>query len=166
MKSRDLMVNKLYELFETYEEYIWKNEGCHLIITIDDREIVYYLSNKFDVIDKIGVSFSSKDEILFRYLAVRLFIKIFGNVMIHNNGMVIFNNSHMPYLNLIIENDWLMGEVNKMILMQEDVFINDRLPIVSSLERSLTRKQNCVKTIDLLDDRIQKTRRKLRECVK
>ncbi len=167
MKSVNTMLEKLYELYTVYERYMWKNEDVKLFIFLEECEIsflMYYEENGECIpIDAVTLQFEQSEMDLCKYTSLRYFIKIFGNVMIHRNDNVIYNDRHMPYLKMIIGDDELLQIINEIINIQEEVFVNDNLEVVDKLGKKLSSRRECSLVTQALDERIEIARLKLKE---
>lgn len=167
MKSIDKMLDRLYELYTVYERYIWKNEDVKLFIFLEECEISFliYRQEKDECIpiDAVTLQFNDNEMNLCMYASLRYFIKIFGNVMIHKEDNVIYNDRHMPYLKMVIGNDELLQMISEIIDMQEEVFVNDDLEIVNELEKRLSNQRECSLVVQSLDEIIEIARLKIKE---
>ena len=137
MKKAGEIFGLLGELLDYYEYYLMKHEQASLNIIIEDDAISFYLSsNNLD--DEIVIHFDKKDEDTFAYLAIKIIIKLFGQVVMHLDDNILYNNVHKKNVKIILLSDKIRKIVEGLIRIQNDEFINDNLSEV----RFLTKKAN------------------------
>ena len=162
-KYDDKVVNKLYELYKLYEEYVWKDENNRKIIIVfrNDMTLSCYLYENNEAIDELDLKFNNKEEILYQSICLKLFILLLGNVYIYKEDNVYFNIKHKKYLGIVADNDKLNAIITSLVDKQNEKIINrDNDIIKDSLK--IKNKIYSNKFIRELDARIEVSKKMLR----
>lgn len=139
MVSATLIYQKLEELVNYYENYLNKNNEAFVDIIIDDDSISFYLLDKIHE-DNFIISFNEKDFNTFMFLSIKIIVKIFGNVLMHLDGVTLYNNVHRKNIKISVLNEKVYKLVKKIIDVQEKEFINDDLELIKELNKKASLK--------------------------
>ena len=133
-KYDDLIADKLYELYKTYEEYIWKNEENRKLIVIFGKDMILslYLYEDKELIDELNLKFDNKEENLYISLCLKLFILLLGNVYVYKEDNIYYNINHKSYLGVIAGNNKLNNIINELVNNQNDKIINKDNDIIKN----------------------------------
>ena len=153
-KFLDDIIKLLDELYCTYERYMWNNDDSNLEVLIQDNMICFYMYKNKDLIDEILLSFNEDERSIYVYICIRLLFILLGNVYIHNQDNLFYNDKHKKYLRLIVNDEVVLDSMNKIISMQDDVIINDNMDIVVDIRKSLIKKRYNYEFVDELNDRV------------
>ena len=152
-----IKVDKIYkkkeELIIFYQNYLDNHEDASLDILIDDDSISFYLSDR-EKEDIFIITFNEEDIDTFNYLSIKIIIKIFGNVLMHLDGITLYNDKHKKNIRINILNDRIYDIVKKIIEVQDKVFINDDLPLVVDLNKKV-KLSYPEEFMDILNKRIE-----------
>lgn len=160
------MVNKVSELSEKinylygmYEENCWKNVGDKINIIFQDNCIAFYYVRDKENIDNFCITFSKNERKVYKYIALKFFDRMLGDVYIYKDGNNFYNNKHKEYLNVIINDEKLLRIINEIVFNQEEVFTNQSINNIFSKKPFKIYK---AKFLNSIDERIMLTRRVLR----
>lgn len=162
-KYDDIVTNKLYELYKTFEEYVWKNEDERKIIIVyrNDMTLSCYLYDNNEVIDELDLKFDIKEELLYQSICLKLFILLLGNVYIYKEDDVYFNIRHKKYLGIVVDNNKLNKLITSLVANQNDKVINKDNDIIKD-SLKIKNKVYSKKFINELDSRIELSKKMLR----
>lgn len=156
------LVNKLEELYNYYEMYMWKNTNANLDILLQDNTVCFYLYNNNNLLDEFILSFDDKERKLYEYLCLRIMILTLGNLFIHQEENIIYNDKHKPYLKIIVNDDEVLNILNMIISSQEKEIINSDTPGVRDIYKSVPKRKYPSSFIDELGSRVEKSKRLIR----
>lgn len=135
----DKVVSELLELYYLYESYIWKwdNQNVNINIIFANNSIYFDLGILEEGIDSYGVAFDEKDRKLYKYISIKFLVKLLGCMVIHHDNDMFFNDNHKPYLSVFIEDEELLGLMEKVALIQKNDFVNERMDLVTNLYKEI-----------------------------
>ena len=120
----DILVSKLNDLYNVYERYAWKCDKCKIIVMFQDNCITFYINDDGVNIDEFILTFSSREGKLYKYIALKVFDMILGDVYIYKDNNEFYNKGHKPYLNVIVNDEDILMLVNQLVFNQEDEFLS------------------------------------------
>lgn len=157
------MVNKLEDLYNMYENYMWRHEDSRLEVLIQDGSICFYMYKNDDVMDEIILQFDEGDKGIYAYLSIRLVIIMLGNVIIHVDDNVLSNKFHKPYLKVIVNEEGILDSICRIIKYQDKIVIRGDMEILEKVRNILPRIRYPKKFMKQLDDRVSLSRKLLRK---
>ena len=160
-KYDDLVVNKLYELYKIYEEYIWKYNGRKLIVMFQNNMISFYLYQDNQVVDELDISFDNKEEKLYTSICLKTFIFLLGNVLIYKDNNIYYNNKHKDYLRVIVKDNRINKIINELVNNQINEVIDTKNNIIKN-NTKIKRKIYNKEFLNKLDTRIELSKIMLR----
>lgn len=159
MNKVDDLGEKIKYLYEMYEENCWKNDGDKINIIFQDNCIAfYYISNKKSI-DNFCLAFNKNERKVYKYLSLKLFDRVLGDVYIYKDNNNFYNKHHREYLNVVVNDNELLKIINEIVFNQEEIFINQTINRMFSKKPF---KRYNTKFLDSIDERIMVTRRVLR----
>lgn len=154
-KYVDLLTDKLYELYKTYESYAWKDNNRRIVVKFNDKKLSFYLyelSFHDEVVDDFHVSFDKVEYDLYKIICLRLFVMIIGNVKIHRLGNDMYYNSvHKPYLLVINKDMELNILIDEMIVRQDKEILNFDMDIIKDVSKNVKKKRYSNHFLDNID---------------
>ena len=137
MKRKQLIFDKISAILDYYDSYLTRNKGTNLVVTIKNNTIlicVYIIIKKeIKLVKGIRLVIPKKEENFYRYLAMKIIIKIFKYVVMHYEDHTLFNSIHLANKRIYIFDDYLEKQVKEIIKAQDSVFLNDDLQIMQDL---------------------------------
>ena len=132
-KHLSLFTQKLYELYDAYEDhafnsYVHNDNRYLLVLRFSNGELISYLL--FDnitghLVDDVHIDFENQEYDLFYVLALRLFVKSLGDVMIHKiDDNTYGNNIRKPYVQVVTDDAQLLKTFDELIKNQEVEYLN------------------------------------------
>ena len=162
MNYIDDMILKLESLYNMYEMYMWKHEDSKLEVLIQDGAICFFLYKNNDVIDNLVLQFDDGDKCTYAYLCIRLVIIMLGNVIIHVDDNILYNDVHKPYLKVFVNDDGILSAINKIIKYQDKIVIHGEMDILNQVRMMLPKIRYPRKFMKNFDERISLSRKLLR----
>ena len=164
----DELSNKMYELYKVYESYAWNKSNKKVIIVLEKNNIIsiylYNTVNNQELLDDVHISFDNKEINLYYVVALRLFVKTLGNVMIHTLGNdMYYNATHKRYLLYIVKNEKLKKIIDELVSRQENEIICYDTDIVKNITETIKNKIYSRKILSEIDNRTRFTNEMLRE---
>lgn len=156
------LVEQLSELYQMYENYMWKHEGSNLEVLIQDSTICFYLYDGSEVIDEIVLTFDSKENNLWNYLSLRVMLILFDNAVIYRDDNVLYNTVHKSYLKLTVNDDYILDMMDKIISMQYKVPIYGEMEFLEDMRKDLPWRLYPNKFMKRVNERIGISRKLLR----
>ena len=166
-KFIDELSNKMYELYKVYESYAWNGTNKRIVIVLEKRNIIsiylYDLENNDELLDDVHISFDSKETNLYYAIALRLFVKTLGNVIIYklDNDMY-YNATHKSYLLYIVKNEKLKEMIDDIVAIQENEIICYDTDAVKNVTETVKNKIYSRKILSEIDNHIRFTNEMLR----
>lgn len=157
------MFISLDRLYYLYEEYIWKNKNCRLVVLVKDNTICFYLYKDKEVIDEIILSFDERERSIYEYIGVRLLILLLGNVYIYNYENIFYNDRHKSYLRLIVLDKDIMKMMKMIIDVQDYCVVSENMEYVVNIKNCLVIDRDYNEVLSLLNERINFSRKLLKK---
>lgn len=160
----NIIINYLEDLFFTYEKYMWKHEESNLVVLIQDNSLGFYIYDKGETIDEFIIEFDDEEEV-YNYMCIRTMFILLGNVYIYRDNNVLYNNTHKPYLKLIVNDKHILDMMNEIILLQDNIIIHENMDKVKAMREKANFKANQEANELLLNffaERVRMTKKLLR----
>ena len=158
-KFLDDVIKSLDDLYYIYERYMWNNNDSNLEVLIQDNTICFYVYKNKELIDEILLTFDDKERGIYVYICLRLLLILLGNVYIYNQDNLFYNNIHKKYLKLIVNDEFVLDSMIKIISMQDNIIINENMDLILDIRESLIRKKYSHDFVKKLNDRIDFSRK-------
>ena len=157
------LVLRVLKLYNMYERYIWKHDDVKFNILIQDNTISFYLYNNECDLDNIVLSFSGKENMLYRYISIKILMEMLSDMVVHIDESVFCNRVVKPYLRLIVNDENVYNIMKELVDRQLSEYINEDTDLIKNISNLVI---NPIfypnKTIKSLDDRIGITRKLLK----
>ncbi len=157
------MVNKLEDLYNMYENYMWRHEDSRLEVLIQDSTICFYMYKDKEVMDEIILQFDEADKGIYAYISIRLVIIMLGNVIIHVDDNVLRNPFHKPYLKVIVNDSGILDSICRIIKYQDKIIIRGDMEILEKVRSILPKIRYSKKFMKQFDERVSLSRKLLRK---
>ena len=158
----ELLTTKIKNLIETYEQYIWKEDNRELIVIFQNNDIEFHLYDNSNCIDEITISFSQKENKLYKAMCLRIFSIMLGNVKIREENSIFYNIKQKPYFIIVVTDKEIRETLIKLVSEQEINYINFNNKIIKDSTQKLKWKINSIKFLNDLEKRIDVTKKTLR----
>lgn len=160
---RDDLVNRVINLYNMYERYMWKRDNVKLNILIQDKSIGFYLYDDKDELDNLVLTFSGKENNLYKYVSIKILLEMINDVLIYRSDNEFYNNVHKPNLRLIVNDEVIFNIITDLVDKQLLEFINDDMDVIRDIRNSIVNPMFYPnKVISKLDERIGMSRLLLR----
>ena len=160
------LVSRVIYLYDIYEGYMWKHDNVKLNILIQDNSIAFYLYDDKEELDNIVLSFSGKENNLYKYVGIRILLRIMDDVIVHRNDNEFHNRVLKSYLKIIVNDDSLLNVMKKLVDRQLLGIINNDSILVREIYDSVSNPLFYpVGVIKKLDQRISMTKKLLKNGV-
>lgn len=117
------ITEKLEEIYVLYERYVWKHKESKIYILIQDNTILYYLKGPNGLEEEFELSFNENEEILYHYLSLQVLAIVLGNVYVHQDKNILFNNVHRPYVKMFVNDENVLAIMIPILSNQNKHFI-------------------------------------------
>lgn len=158
------LVNRLINLYNMYERYIWRHDGVKLDILMQDNSISFYIYNNKEDLDEIIIDFSNKENNLYKYVCLRMLLMLMRDCVMEQDNNIFYNKVHKPYLRLIVNDDKIKELMSGLIVRQEIELITVNTDVIKDMRESV--KGNLFypsKFMNSLDERIGLSKKLLRK---
>lgn len=165
-KYLELLTNKMYELYDAYEDhafnsYVNNQNKYRLVVKFTEYNKIGYLlfeKNKVELVDEVYIDFEG-DRDLYEAIALRIFVKALGNVIVHKLGCdMYFNPKHKPYILVIVEDERIINLLDQMIENQENENLNLEHKIVKNTSNIVKRYKCDWSFLSQIEDRVALTK--------
>lgn len=133
----EYIIRELEKFYYLYEELIIKDRAYYLAIIIDDNKIIMNIVKNGEIDEEVELIFQDKERKLYRYLVIRLFLTILGNVVIHNDKNIFYNDKQRENIKFIVGDI----EIYKILLeikeIQKDMIINKDSKLIRDMYRDI-----------------------------
>ena len=99
VREVDSQVDRFYKLYETK---CWKDNELEIFVEMIDNNFLMSLMKDEKVLDAILFCYNKDERIVYRYMMIKFFLMLLGNVMIYQDENVFFNEKHKDYLNVLV----------------------------------------------------------------
>lgn len=157
-KKKDFL-RLLEDLCYIYEDYIDEGTFRKLKVCIDSNTIKMYLINDSKIIiDNFGLAFNQKEKDSHMYISVALIKILFGSRIIYNKDNVFFDDIDNPSLEIIVSDKDILNRIISVLGIYRDIDFYDKI----DNGRKVRNKINRNRSANLMDDRVNITRRLLK----
>lgn len=156
---------KLGELYTLYENFIWKNDNTSLMIRFENNGIGMMFFEGEYVTEGFTITFKPEERALYEYIVVRLFLKVLGNVVIHNIDNVFYNQRHKGYVKFVVDDEILFAILKYIQVVGNENIITKDSDLIRFMYGRIPLEQR-VKNDDLenlVDSYYVFTKRRLKE---
>ena len=129
----DVINDKLYNLYMMYESVIWKDDKVKLDIIYENNGIKMLLYNDKEYIDELEIYFHNKERNLYKYIVIKQFISVLGNVMIYNERNIFSNISHKSYVRFVVNDQELLLLMKEIMEIQKEMVIDNDSMVIRKL---------------------------------
>ena len=109
------VLNKLVSLYNMYEEYAIRNKDTKINILIQDGSISFYVYNSKENVDEFIITFSDKENSLYKYISVGIYDRLSTDMVVYNEDNE-FYNKEKPYLKMIVNDDNMLYIMKSLVL--------------------------------------------------
>lgn len=160
------LASRIIDLYNMYEKYMWMHENVKLNILVQDNQIAFYLYNDNEELDNIVLTFSEKENSLYKYISIKILLNMMKDVIIHRDENEFHNKVLKPYLKLIVNEDNILEIMTILVNRQLLGIINDNNNLIKNIETSIVNPIFYpTRVIKKLDERIGITRKLLKNGV-
>lgn len=160
--KKDLL-DKIIGLYNMYDGYMWRHEDAKLNILLQENTISFYLYNDKEELDNIILTFSDKENMLYRYISIKILLEMINDVIVHIDENEFQNSILKPYLKLIVNDDGIFEIMSNLVDRQMLEIISDDTDSVKNIRNLVINPIFYpTKVIRELDERIGITRKLLR----
>ena len=152
------IVSKLNEIYKVYEEVCWHYDDTEIVVVFDNNTITLYLNNPIENKDTFGISFNPIEKNVYKYISLKFFDLLLGDVYIYNQGNVFYNQKHKPYLTVIVTDEVILRYVGNLVINQSEKHIKSGINDICKKEPF---KVYSKKFLNNFDDRISLSKRML-----
>ena len=126
---------------------------------MDDMEISLYLNDQKHNEDMFTLTFNHYEKKIYKYVSLKFFSIILGDVYIYKDDNTFYNQKHKPYLKVIINNEELLVNVNDLVFNQDTTYIQEGVDDICKHEPFRIYSNKFIKSFD---ERIDLSKKKLR----
>ena len=156
------ILDKLKELYSTYEQYCWhnKSKNINIKIVIEDNNICYYLEDdKNNIIDEFIMNFTKQQQNIYYYLSVKIFASLLNDIPIYNDENVYYNTFYRPHLKIIINDENIIKIINSIPTEENKTNITDTNPTIKKLYKKIPLWDHNKARVTTIAERIKLTKK-------
>ena len=156
------LLEKLKELYDIYQKYCWYHEkdSSNINIIFEDDNIIYSLYDKTETeIDRFTMSFAKKEEELYLYMSIKIFVMLLNNYTVQKDGNIYFNNFYRPHTKIIINDERIINIIDSMQTEKDKSIIIDSNPTVKKLYKKIPLWNHNKAMITKMGERIKLTKK-------
>lgn len=157
------LLNRIINLYNMYEKYMWMHDDVKLNILIQDNAIAFYLYNDKEEIDNLVLTFSLGENALYKYISIKILLEMMRDVVVHRDENEFHNRVLKPYLRIIVNDDKILEMMTLLVDRQLLGIKNVNTDLVKDIEREVI---NPIfypnRVMKKLDERIGITRKLLK----
>lgn len=127
VREVDRQVDRFYKLYETK---CWQDDELEIFVEMFDNNFLMSLMRNEEVLDAILFCYENNERIIYRYMMIKFFLMLLGNVIIYQDKNVFFNERHKNYLNVLVEDKELLELFTELRNTQDN--LDKRNEIVSN----------------------------------
>ena len=116
VREVDSQVDRFYKLYETK---CWQDDELEIFVEMFDNKFLMSLMRNEEVLDAILFCYENDERIIYRYMMIKFFLMLLGNVIIYQDKNVFFNERHKNYLNVLVEDKELLELFTELRNTQE-----------------------------------------------
>lgn len=133
----EYIIRELEKFYYLYEELIIKDRAYYLAIIIDDNKIIMNIVKNGEIDEEVELIFQDKEIKLYRYLVIRLFLTILGNVVIHNDKNIFYNDKQRENIKFIVGDIDIYKILLEIKEIQKDMIINKDSKLIRDMYRDI-----------------------------
>lgn len=133
----EYIIRELEKFYYLYEELIIKDRAYYLAIIIDDNKIIMNIVKNGEIDEEVELIFQDKEIKLYRYLVIRLFLTILGNVVIHNDKNIFYNDKQRENIKFIVGDIDIYKILLEIKEIQMDMIINKDSKLIRDMYRDI-----------------------------
>lgn len=133
----EYIIRELEKFYYLYEELIIKDRAYYLAIIIDDNKIIMNIVKNGEIDEEVELIFQDKERKLYRYLVIRLFLTILGNVVIHNDKNIFYNDKQRENIKFIVGDIDIYKILLEIKEIQKDMIINKDSKLIRDMYRDI-----------------------------
>lgn len=133
----EYIIRELEKFYYLYEELIIKDRAYYLAIIIDDNKIIMNIVKNGEIDEEVELIFQDKERKLYRYLVIRLFLTILGNVVIHNDKNIFYNDKQRENIKFIVGDIDIYKILLEIKEIQMDMIINKDSKLIRDMYRDI-----------------------------
>ena len=170
-KYQNLLANEICKLYRAYEDhafnaYINGKNNHRLVVNFKTDNTIYFAlfeknqKKEFELVDEVYIGFDDERD-LYEVIALNVFIKALGNVMIYKLGdNSYYNPKHKPYIYIISEDQKINDYINKIIKNQVEKLDTK---IIDDISKKVKRKKIEWSFLSMIEDRTELTKEMFRK---
>lgn len=133
----EYIIRELEKFYYLYEELIIKDRAYYLAIIIDDNKIIMNIVKSGEIEEIVELVFCDKERKLYEYLVIRLFLTILGNVVIHNDKNIFYNDKQRENIKLIVGDIDIYKILLEIKEIQMDMILNKDSKLIRDMYRDI-----------------------------
>ena len=133
----EYIIRELEKFYYLYEELVIKERAYYLAIIIDDNKIIMNIVKNGEIDEEVELIFQDKERKLYRYLVIRLFLTILGNVVIHNDKNIFYNDKQRENIKFIVGDIDIYKILLEIKEIQKDMIINKDSKLIRDMYRDI-----------------------------
>lgn len=133
----EYIIRELEKFYYLYEELIIKDRAYYLAIIIDDNKIIMNIVKNGEIEEIVELVFCDKERKLYKYLVIRLFLTILGNVVIHNDKNVFYNDKQRENIKILVGDIDIYKILLEIKKIQKDMIINKDSKLIRDMYRDI-----------------------------
>lgn len=133
----EYIIRELEKFYYLYEELIIKDRAYYLAIIIDNNKIIMNIVKNGEIDEEVELIFQDKERKLYRYLVIRLFLTILGNVVIHNDKNIFYNDKQRENIKFIVGDIDIYKILLEIKEIQKDMIINKDSKLIRDMYRDI-----------------------------
>lgn len=133
----EYIIRELEKFYYLYEELIIKDRAYYLAIIIDDNKIIMNIVKNGEIDEEVELIFQDKERKLYRYLVIRLFLTILGNVVIHNDKNIFYNDKQRENIKFIVGDIDIYKILLEIKEIQMDMILNKDSKLIRDMYRDI-----------------------------
>ena len=138
------LLEKLDTLYVIYERYAWNHKDTKINVIIGDNTISIFLNDSNKLEEEFILTFPYEESILYHYLSLELLAIVLGNVYVHKDNNILFNNAHKPYVKMFVNDEDILSIMQPIIYNQDKEFIHKNMNYLLTARAFLFKYQNKV----------------------
>ena len=162
-KYLKLLTDKISALYRAYENHAFNSfmKGYinrRLIVSFNDNNTIHFAlfeknnQQEFELVDEVYIGFDKKRS-LYEAVALNIFAKALGNVLIHKlNDNMYYNAKHKPYVLVIAEDIRINHLIREIITNQNEPVTMDN-KIINEVNKHVKSRRVCWSFLSQIEDR-------------
>ena len=127
-----IITNKIKEIYNQYENYVWHNPSSRITILTGDETISLYLQDNENEIDEFILTFNKMETKIYHYISLNLFNDVFGDVFVNEEDGVFSNENIKPYVSFIVSDEYLLNTIRGLVINQANEYLYEGIKKIYS----------------------------------